>query len=131
MQARRCLQLAACNGIVELGQRETIAPDARTDTRLLLQAHRLHAGVLYAQRESVSPLNFYSLRQAPDVLTFYQGKPQAPPTREYPAIFAAGLIRLSCIRRYSCNRECKRDTRLSILSIALTFLSQSYVTLLD
>lgn len=51
MQALRCLQLAACSGIVELGQRDTIAPDARTDTRSPLQAHRLHAGVLYAQRE--------------------------------------------------------------------------------
>lgn len=73
MQARRCLQLAACSGIVELGQRDTIAPDARTDT----SAPFTRRCPICATR--VSPLNFCSLcRQAPDILTFYQGEPQAP-----------------------------------------------------
>jgi len=117
------LQLAACSEIVELGQRDTIAPDARTNTRSPLQAHRLHAGVLYAQRGECRfwiSVPFADKRRT--YWHFTKASQQAPSTPEYSTIFMAGLIQLSCIR-HSCNRKCKRDIHLSILSVALTFLS--------
>lgn len=122
MQARRCLQLAAKSSNW-VNETPSLLTHVQTHARRCKRT--VCTQVSHMRNTGVSPLNFCSLRrQAPDVLTFYQGEPQAPSTQEYPTIFVAGLIRLSCIRWHSCNRKCKRNIHLSILSVALTLLSR-------
>lgn len=113
---------------------ETLSPltHVQTHARRRLQAHRLHAGVLYAQRARVSPLNFSSLRrQAPDVLTFYQGA-----SRKLFPFLPAGISGYFCGRSNSVifafggvvwPRVQARYTRLIDPSfVALTLLSRAY-----
>lgn len=111
---RTCKHGAACslqrNRSNWVNETPSLLTHVQTHARPL-QAHRLHAGVLYAQRERVSPLNFCSLRpgQAPDVLTFYQGEPQAPPTAGISGYFCGRSNSVILHSAASCNRECERE----------------------